>query len=142
MLKIKYDSLFSVQIGFGGRIMNRILIVGHWPVKQNVSAIDSGSRPNLHNPVSLPDCIFIVFNYNYRVTHVSQALQRFQKLIVVAWMKTNGRFIEDVEGLACRIGQQAVRLVADGNQLWSRDTPGITGSAGSTHLFGYAIGHS
>ena len=43
----------------------------------------------------------VMFDHEHRVAQVDQALEHFQERTHIVEMKAGGRFVEDVEGLAC-----------------------------------------
>ena len=46
----------------------------------------------------MADHLVFMLHHDYRVANVAEVVQQRNEAVVVAWMQTDGRFIENVEG--------------------------------------------
>ena len=61
-----------------------------------ISAMLTGSRTDIHNPVRFQHGILIMLHHNQRITEISQILQGLQQLVIVSLMQTDTRFIQNI----------------------------------------------
>jgi len=67
------------------------------PLRDHISAMDSGTGTEVNNMVRRPDCPFVVLNDNDSISEVSQAFQSPYQTGVVSLMKPYGRFVQNVK---------------------------------------------
>ena len=83
--------------GFGIRIL---LDVAQSPSDYDFAAVDSSSRPKIDNVIGVPHCFVVVLDHDKRITLVSQRGERFEQAQIVAWVQTDGWFIQHVKDAA------------------------------------------
>ncbi len=66
-------------------------------LEDDVSAMLSGARPQVHDVVGGPDRLFVVLHDNDCVSQVAKARQRRQQAPIVALMQPDRRLVEHVE---------------------------------------------
>ena len=57
----------------------------------------SSSWTDIYNPVTLFDCLFIMFNNQHSVAQIAQANKCVDKATVISLMQTNAWLIKNIE---------------------------------------------
>ena len=73
----------------------------------------TGARADVENEIRLADRLFVVFNDDHGIALIAKVLERRQKPSVVALVKPDRGFIEDVE----HTGQPAADLACQADTL-------------------------
>ncbi len=66
-------------------------------LSHDLATQNAGARPEVHHVISGPHGLFVVFDHNHRVALVSQTLKALQQHGVVARMKADRRFVQNVD---------------------------------------------
>ncbi|MNH10108.1 hypothetical protein D3C79_695760 [compost metagenome] len=62
----------------------------------DLPTVNTGAWADIDHVVGQPNGVLVVFHHDHRVAQVAQMVQGGQQAVVVALMKADGRFIEDV----------------------------------------------
>ena len=68
-----------------------------WTAVQNITARLPGARPNVHDPVRMPDDVELVLHDEQGIAGGFQAIERPQQRFGVCRMQSGRRFIENVD---------------------------------------------
>ena len=71
--------------------------VFHGTGGHNLTAVNTGVGTHVHNVVGGPDGVLVVLHHHQGVAQVPKPFQRFQQLVVVPLVETDGGFIENVK---------------------------------------------
>ena len=71
--------------------------VFHGTGGDDLTAVNTGIRTHVHNVVGGPDGVLIVFHHHQSIAQVPKPFQRFQQLVVVPLVETDGGFVENVK---------------------------------------------
>src|ERR1041385_8100287 len=64
------------------------------------AAVCAGAWSKIHDVISTPDRLLIVFDHQHRVAEIAQCRQCFEKLLIVAWVKPDRGLVEHVKNSA------------------------------------------
>ncbi len=67
------------------------------PLADNLAAMDTGARAHIDDMVGREDGVFIMLHHEHRIAEVAQAFQCFQQAFIVALVKADGGFVEDIK---------------------------------------------
>jgi hypothetical protein len=73
-------------------------------------------RPQVNNPVRFGDEIQIMFDYDYRMSGIDEALEHIDQPLYVCHMETDGRLFEN-EQVASRSRVKQIRLFQASQQM-------------------------
>ena len=73
------------------------MISGGCSLGNDFAAVNAGARTDIDHVIGGQNGVFVMLDHNDRVAEIAQMLERFQKPGVVALMKTDGRFVENIE---------------------------------------------
>jgi thiamine kinase-like enzyme len=59
--------------------------------------MNTGPRTNIYKVIRSSNRIFIMFNHNDRIPKIAELMQRLHQTSIVALMKTDGRFIQNIQ---------------------------------------------
>jgi len=76
------------------------LKMGRFALVDDFAAEAASTGSEVDEVVCCRDCVLVVFNDDERVAVVAEFDEGFEKGGVVAWMKADGRFVENVEHTA------------------------------------------
>ena len=106
------QDLLPRQVLPGQRIFH-LLDAGGLALVDDLAAVLTGTRTDIHQPVGLADGVLIVFDHDERIADVPQALQRVDEPLVVALVQADGRLVQHVE----HAGQARADLGGQANAL-------------------------
>ncbi|KAF5030834.1 hypothetical protein DSECCO2_634060 [anaerobic digester metagenome] len=67
------------------------------PFRDDVTAVEPGSGPHVHDPVGAPDGILVVLHHDEGVPEVAEVLQGLEEFPVVPLVQPDGGLVEDIE---------------------------------------------
>src|ERR1700688_183213 len=66
-------------------------------LNENRPGASPRARPHIDHVIGAADRLFVVLDNNHSIAEIAQALERFEKLGIVALMQPDRRFVEHVE---------------------------------------------
>ena len=90
-----FDLFPSAQIIASDRFLT-VTDIFHRSLADQFTAVNTGSRTNIHDMIGCPHGFFIVFNDDQSITQISQVFKRPKQFLIIALMKADRRFIQNV----------------------------------------------
>ena len=63
----------------------------------NLSAMNTRTRPNIHDIIGLQNRVFVMLHHDHGIADVAQAFEGFEQAFIVALMQADGRLIQYIE---------------------------------------------
>jgi hypothetical protein len=90
------NRLFAAQI-LCGQAASALDYLVHGPGGDDISTANAGSWPEIDQVIRGPHRLFIMLDDNDGIAHVAEPLKRPEQPAIVSRMKSDGRFVQDVQ---------------------------------------------
>lgn len=68
--------------------------------RNNSAAAGAAFRPEIDHVIRTLDNVQVMLDHNHGIAHIHQAHQNIQQFLDIGKMQTNGRFVQDIQGIA------------------------------------------